>query len=107
MKKLLPILFFVMAAVVAGSCTQKPVASGKTAAEILGSPEYQAISYGGYRDVTRDVQPTIPQLKEDMKILSAMGIKLLRTYNVHLDEAANLLEAISQMKKRIPALRCM
>jgi exo-beta-1,3-glucanase (GH17 family) len=53
--------------------------------------------------MTRDIQPTIPQLKEDMKILSAMGIKLLRTYNVHLDEAANLLEAISQMKKEDPA----
>ncbi len=50
----------------------------------------------------RDIQPTIPQLKEDMKILSAMGIKLLRTYNVHLDEAANLLEAITQLKKEDP-----
>ncbi len=78
--------------------TRGRVATGKTAAEILGSPDYQAISYGGYREKTRDIQPTIPQLKEDMKILSAMGIKVVRTYNVHLDEAANLLEAIRQMK---------
>nr|MBP8238877.1 hypothetical protein [Saprospiraceae bacterium] len=57
--------------------------SHKTAAEILGNPDYLAISYGSYREKTRDVQATIPQLKEDMKILAAMGIKLLRTYNVH------------------------
>lgn len=85
------------------SCTpesqQQPT---KTAAEILGNPHYQAISYGGYRENTRDIQPTLPQLKADMKILSAMGIGLLRTYNVHLDEAANLLQAISQLKEEDP-----
>ena len=102
MKKLFPILIFAVAAMVAVSCTQRPAAAGKTAAEILGSHDYQAISYGGYRDKTRDVQPTIPQLKEDMKILSAMGIRIVRTYNVHLDEAANLLEAIRQMKSDDP-----
>jgi exo-beta-1,3-glucanase (GH17 family) len=103
MRKFLPILIIAMAAVLALSCKQRPAATGKTAADILGSPDYQAISYGGYRDTTRDIQPTIPQLKEDMKILSAMGIKLLRTYNVHLDEAANLLEAIRQIKNDDPA----
>jgi len=84
------------------SCSQSTLKTVKTAADILGNPEYLAISYGGYRENTRDIQPTIPQLKEDMKILSAMGIKLLRTYNVHLDEAANLLEAITQLKKDDP-----
>ena len=102
MRKFVPILIFAMTAMVAVSCIQKPVAAGKTAEEILGSPDFQAISYGGYREKTRDIQPTIPQLKEDMKILSAMGIRVVRTYNVHLDEAANLLEAISQMKKEDP-----
>ncbi|MDN3677279.1 glycosyl hydrolase family 17 protein [Flavobacterium paronense] len=70
-----------------------------TAADILGNPKYLAISYGGFRATSRDVEPTIPELKEDMKILSAMGIRILRTYNVHLKEAANLLEAIRQLKK--------
>ncbi|WP_191858313.1 glycosyl hydrolase family 17 protein [Hanstruepera ponticola] len=69
-----------------------------TAKDILGNPEYLAISYGGYREVTRDSQPTIQQLKNDMKILSAMGIKVLRTYNVQLDHAPNLLRAISELK---------
>ena len=102
MKKLFPILIIALAALAVVSCNPKPSATGKTAADILGSPDYLAISYGGYRDTTRDIQPTIPQLKEDMKILSAMGIKVVRTYNVHLDEAANLLEAIRQLKNDDP-----
>ena len=70
-----------------------------TAADILGNPDYQAISFGAYRETTRDIQPTIPQLKEDLRILSAMGVRLLRTYNVHYDEAANLLQAIREMRQ--------
>jgi len=70
-----------------------------SAKDILGNPEYLAISYGGYREISRDIQPTIPELKEDMKILSAMGVKIVRTYNVHFNQASNLLEAISQLKK--------
>ncbi|MCM2302911.1 MAG: glycosyl hydrolase family 17, partial [Flavobacteriaceae bacterium] len=67
--------------------------------DILGNPEYLAISYGGYRMKTRDSVPSVEQIKEDMKILAAMNIKMLRTYNVHLNEVPNLLEAISQLKK--------
>ncbi|MFB9053964.1 glycosyl hydrolase family 17 protein [Formosa undariae] len=78
-------------------------AKEKTAADILGNPKYLAISYGGYRENTRDIQPTIPELKDDMRILSAMGIKVLRTYNVHLDQAANLLKAISELKTADPS----
>ena len=37
-----------------------------------------------------------------MKSLHAMGVRIVRTYNVHLDEAANLLEAIRQIKKDEP-----
>ncbi|AUP79424.1 glycosyl hydrolase family 17 protein [Flavivirga eckloniae] len=73
-----------------------------TAADILGNPKYLAISYGGYRQVSRDIQPTIPQLKEDMKILAAMGIKILRTYNVQLQQAPNILKAISELKNEDP-----
>ena len=76
-----------------------------TAAEILGNPNYLAISYGGYREQSRSIQPSIPQLKEDIKILYAMGIRILRTYNVQpeLPHAANVLEAISQLKKEDPS----
>ena len=71
-----------------------------TSAEaILGNPEYQAMSYGGYRHVDHDIEPTIDELKEDMKILAAMDIKILRTYKVHLPHAANVLQAITELKE--------
>lgn len=70
-----------------------------TAKNILGNPNYLAISFGGYRKNTRDIQPTITQLKEDLKILAALNIKVIRTYNVHLDEASNVLKAIAELKK--------
>ncbi|MFD0977122.1 glycosyl hydrolase family 17 protein [Salinimicrobium gaetbulicola] len=74
------------------------------AEDILGNPEYLAISYGGYRKMSRDSQPTIKELKDDMMILSAMGIKILRTYNVQLKQAPNLLKAISELKQADPSL---
>jgi len=70
----------------------------KTAENILGDPAYQAISYGGYRQISRDIQPTIAELKEDLKIMHAMGIRIIRTYNVKLAEASNLCQAIKEMK---------
>lgn len=74
-----------------------------TASEILGNPNYQAICYGGYREISRDIQPTVADIKEDMKILSAMGIKIVRTYNTKLRHASTLLEAITQLKKEDPS----
>tara|TARA_B110000285_G_C15069554_1_gene587136 strand:- start:228 stop:1523 length:1296 start_codon:yes stop_codon:yes gene_type:complete len=78
------------------SVKEKPSLSAK---DILGNPDYLAMSYGGYRDSSRKVQPLVEELKEDMKILSAMGVKILRTYNVHLDHASNVLSAIEELKK--------
>lgn len=74
-----------------------------TAKDILGNPNYVAISYGGYRKTSRDIQPTIAQLKEDMRILQAMNIKVLRTYNVQLAQAPNLLKAIRELKEEDPS----
>ncbi len=73
-----------------------------TAKDILGNPEYLAISYGGYRMKSRDSQPTIQELKEDLRILQAMDIKVLRTYNVHLPHASNVLKAIRELKTEDP-----
>lgn len=70
-----------------------------TAKDILGNANYLAICYGGYRQNTRDVQPTIEEIKEDLSILAALNIKVIRTYNVHLQEAANILKAIEILKK--------
>lgn len=71
-----------------------------TAEKILGNPNYQAICYGGYRTNTREKEPSLSEIKEDLKILSAMNIKVIRTYNVHYKEAENLLQAITEMKKQ-------
>ncbi len=70
-----------------------------TAADILGNPDYPGIAFGGYRNADHDIEPTVAHLKEDMKILSAMGIKVVRTYKVHLLHAGNLLRAISELKR--------
>ncbi len=70
-----------------------------TAAEILGNPKYLAMSYGGYRYADHDIEPTIDELKDDMKLLSAMGVGIVRTYKVHLPQAANLLQAIHELKQ--------
>jgi exo-beta-1,3-glucanase (GH17 family) len=73
-----------------------------TAADILGNPDYIAISYGGYRKTTREAQPTLAELKDDMKILAAMGIGIIRTYNVQLPHASNVLKAIRELKQEDP-----
>lgn len=97
------ILFLIGILIISLSGCSPKTNTSKSAQEILGNPEYLAISYGGYRENTRDVQPTIEQLKEDMKILYAMDIRILRTYNTKLAQASNLLEAIRQLKEEDPA----
>ncbi|MBC7494427.1 MAG: glycosyl hydrolase family 17 [Flavobacterium sp.] len=77
----------------------KPKTKNVTAKDILGNPDYLAISYGGYRKNTRDIEPTIEEVKEDLKILSALKIKVIRTYNVHLKEVTTVLKAIESLKK--------
>ncbi|MEZ4827769.1 MAG: glycosyl hydrolase family 17 protein [Bacteroidia bacterium] len=76
--------------------------SMRTASEILGNPDYLAIAYGGYRDPDHDIEPTVPQLKEDMKILHAMGVRFLRTYKLHFPHASNVLAAIRELKAEDP-----
>ncbi len=100
----IPYIALISGLLMAWSC--KPTAGDKTdpvahksAEEILGNPDYQAISYGGYRAGSRDIQPKISELKDDMLILSAMGIHILRTYNVHLPHAENVLKAITELKE--------
>ena len=75
-----------------------------TAAEILGNRDYLAISFGSYRGKSREIQPTISELKDDLKLMYAMGVRILRTYNVQseLPHASNILKAISQLKKEDP-----
>ncbi|MDT0558455.1 glycosyl hydrolase family 17 protein [Ichthyenterobacterium sp. W332] len=99
------IILLVLAVMLVFSCKKKQtkeqlMQSQKniSAKDILGNPEYLAISYGAYRDNSRKVQPTISEIKEDLKIMAAMGIKIVRTYNVHFPHAENILKAISELK---------
>ena len=73
-----------------------------TAKDILGNSDYLAMSYGGYRYPDHSIEPTLDELKEDMKILYALGIRVVRTYKVHLPQAENLLRAISELKQKDP-----
>ena len=95
------VVFLLAASLFSCSSKDTPMTKSKAAAEILGNPIYRAVSFGGYRGKERANQPTIPQLKEDMKILSAMGVKVIRTYNVQpkLPHASNILKAITELKK--------
>lgn len=114
MKPLLQTLF-IISLVVMASCQpsqneskamqEQPKQQPKdlTAKQILSKPEYLAISYGGYRSNTRTVQPTLKELKEDLKIMYALNFRILRTYNVRLPHAANVLKAIKELKEENPS----
>ncbi len=94
------VLFLFLTIIIFQSCnTMNQTRKNMTAAQILGNSAYTAISYGGYRTQSRRVQPTVAQLKEDLKTLSAMGIRIVRTYNVHLPHAINVVKAISELNK--------
>ena len=71
----------------------------ESAKDILGNPEYPAIAYGGYRNQDRSVAPSVDEIKEDLKILNALGFRVLRTYHARLFEhTPRLLQAIHEMK---------
>ena len=70
----------------------------KSAKDFLGDANYPAISYGGYRLESRELQPTIEEIKEDLLIMFAQGFRLIRTYDVHHNFAENTLEAIHQLQ---------
>ncbi|WP_428774818.1 hypothetical protein [Vibrio sp.] len=67
---------------------------------LLGNIHYPAISYGAFRTTERTEAnvPTVAELKEDLRLMQAMGIKLLRTYNTQgFSDTANLLIAIDEL----------
>ena len=82
--------------------TSNLVSREMTAEKLLGNPKYQGICYGGYRTNSRDIEPNISEVKEDLKILAAIDIKIIRTYNLHREEIANVLKAITELKKENP-----
>ena len=109
MSKNITILLIGFGMVLLLGCSQKNKTSGVLkplsikAADMLGNPAYPAFSYGGYRQKSRTAEPGLDQLKEDLVILAAMGIKLLRTYNTaQFSQTANILKAIRELKEKDP-----
>lgn len=82
--------------------TQTEETKQLTAKDILGNKEYLAMSYGGYRHANHNVEPTLEELKEDMLLLHALGIRMIRTYKVHKPQAENVLKVVSEIKKEDP-----
>ena len=71
----------------------------RQASALLGDTNYMAMAYGGYRMNSRDIQPSIEEIKEDLLILHALGVRMVRTYNVHLPHAENVLRAIRELRE--------
>lgn len=105
MKYLYKLLSVFMIIFLFNACQQQKkniVQKDKTAKEILSDTTHLAMAYAGYRGKTRDIQPSIEDLKEDIKILAAMKVNVVRTYNVQLPHAENLLKAINELKTENP-----
>ena len=103
-KRFTPIFILVLSLVVLSCKETKKEGSSKdlSAAAFLGNPEYSAISYGGYRTNSREVQPTITQIKADLQILHAMGVRIVRTYNLQFEHSPNVVKAIAELRKEDP-----
>jgi exo-beta-1,3-glucanase (GH17 family) len=92
-----------------GGCSSEPgpdnASPSSEGRNLLGNDDIQAIAYSGHRLVPRSVEntPTLEETKEDLRILAAMGIKLLRTYNTTIfPHSERILQAIRELKREDP-----
>ena len=91
---------FILSLFLLASCSQSgDLRMNKSAKEFIGNPDYPAISYGGYREKSREQQPTIYEIKEDLLIMHAQGFRVFRTYDLHHPFAENTLKAIREIKQ--------
>jgi len=94
------IRYFIISLFLLASCSQSgDLSMDKSAKEFIGNPYYPAISYGGYRGKSREQQPTIDEIKEDLLIMHAQGFRVFRTYDLHHPFAENTLKAIREIKQ--------
>ena len=94
------IRYFIISLFLLASCSQSgDLSMDKSAKEFIGNSDYPAISYGGYRGKSREQQPTINEIKEDLLIMHAQGFKVFRTYDLHHPFAENTLKAIREIKQ--------
>jgi exo-beta-1,3-glucanase (GH17 family) len=98
------IRFFIITSFLLVSCSESgDLSMNKSAKEFIGNPEYPAISYGGYRGKSRQEQPSINEIKEDLYIMHAQGFRVFRTYDLHHLFAENTLKAIKEIKQTDPS----
>ena len=98
------IRFFIITSFLLVSCSESgDLSMNKSAKEFIGNPEYPAISYGGYRGKSRQEQPSINEIKEDLYIMHAQGFRVFRTYDLHHPFAENTLKAIKEIKQTDPS----
>ena len=94
------IRYFIISLFLLASCSQSgDLSMNKSAKEFIGNPDYPAISYGGYREKSREQQPTINEIKEDLLIMHAQGFRVFRTDDLHHPFAENTLKAIREIKQ--------
>ena len=92
------IIYFLLLATFGSDAKNYEVEEGQY---LLGNPAYPAICYSGHRLVPRSVEnsPSIEETKEDLRILHAMGIKLIRTYNTSIyPHSERILQSIRELK---------
>ena len=108
--KLFVLLLVFLASVVGCSSDPRPSADDDAALpsdgpKLLGNSDYLAIAYSGHRKDVRSIEntPSLEETKEDLRILAAMGIKLLRTYNTTIyPHSERILQAIRELKQDDP-----
>ncbi|OEF53683.1 hypothetical protein A1OW_22615, partial [Enterovibrio norvegicus] len=69
---------------------------------VLGTAALPAISYGAFRTDVRSNEnaPSVAEVKEDLKIMHATGIRMLRTYNTQdFVDTERLLQAIDELQQ--------
>ena len=94
------IRYFIISLFLLASYSQSgDMSMDKSAKEFIGNSDYPAISYGGYRGKSREQQPTINEIKEDLLIMHAQGFRVFRTYDLHHPFAENTLKAIREIKQ--------
>ena len=94
------IRYFIISLFLIASCSQSgDLSMDKSAKEFIGNPADPAISYGGYRGKSREQQPTVNEIKEDLLIMHAQGFRVYRTYDLHHPFAENTLKAIREIKQ--------
>jgi len=70
------------------------------AKDVLEKYGKNAFAYGGYRTNSREIVPSVDELKEDMRILNTLDCHLIRTYHTQqFGQVRNLLQAIKELNQ--------